>query len=290
MADKPFSLAFNIPFELAITAARERGVVLPEIYYGQLQGIARQRAFSIAWIASLDQLQAVQKSLSDYMANGGSYKEWQKEASTQSMNLPAHRLDNIWRTNLQGNYMRGKYEQMTRNSTARPYWLYDAINDSRVRASHLAMDGMIRRWDDPIWNTWYPPAGYRCRCSVISLTEAQARIRSGWNQDGTGNGINKIPLTKDNRTPEPDAGFDYNPASDKMGTIPINFAKYSQKLKEVAEDVAEIADAIPAVIEIVSMPQQPRETVLTRVRALLPGLSLIWLEKLIDWLKTEDTQ
>ncbi|MDT8427124.1 MAG: hypothetical protein RQ733_14255, partial [Methyloprofundus sp.] len=54
----------KIPFHTAIKAAQQRGVVLPEVYYGELQGLARQQAFSIAGLAALDQLEQVRNSLS----------------------------------------------------------------------------------------------------------------------------------------------------------------------------------------------------------------------------------
>lgn len=214
----PLTLAFNLPFHEAIAAARERGVVLPDVYYGELQGVARQLAFSVAGIASLDQLQSVKDSLDTFMAEGGSFKDWQKTASAKNLQLPAHRLDNIWRTNLQGNYMRGKWEQFQSNVATRPYLMYDAINDSRVRPSHLAHDGVIRAADDPFWRRHSPPLGYRCRCSLISLTEAQARDRSQPGADGASRGLYKNPQA-DGIPAGPDSGWDYNPFEDRLAGI-----------------------------------------------------------------------
>ncbi|CAH8721330.1 hypothetical protein HTL2_006310 [Paenibacillus melissococcoides] len=39
------------------------------------------------------------------------------------------------------------------------------------------MHGRVFRADDPIWNTWYPPNGFRCRCTVRTLSERQVRER-----------------------------------------------------------------------------------------------------------------
>jgi len=158
---EPLSISFDTPFDEAIAAATTRGVVLPDVYYGLLTGVARQLAFSIAGIAAYDQLQAVRDSLARAMATGQSFREWKKGVAVEALGLPAHRIENIWRTNLQGNYMRGRWEQFVRNADRRPYLIYNAINDTRVRPSHLAMDGIIRRWDDPLWRVWSPPAGYR---------------------------------------------------------------------------------------------------------------------------------
>lgn len=52
--------------------------------------------------------------------------------------------------------------------------MYDAINDSRTRPAHAAMDGFVVRHDDPIWKIRQTPCGYSCRCRVISMTDKQA--------------------------------------------------------------------------------------------------------------------
>jgi len=201
-----------VHFDEAIRAAEERGVVLPDVYYGELQGIARQLAFSIAGIAGHDQLQTVMDGLTAVTATGKTFGEWQQEQVVKDLNLPSYRLDNIFRTNLQANYQAGHWEQYQRNQDARPYLMYDAINDSRVRLSHLALDGKIWRIDDPQLRTHAPPNGYRCRCGLISLTAAQARARSG---DGTG--LNKLTVLPDGTPAQPDKGWAYSPRDRLQG-------------------------------------------------------------------------
>lgn len=87
--------------------------------------------------------------------------------------------DNIFRTNIQTAYNVGHYEQLTQPEVleARPYWMYDAVNDSHTRPSHLAMDGRVFPADSPIWDTWFPPNGFRCRCTVHSLSKRQVEQR-----------------------------------------------------------------------------------------------------------------
>lgn len=191
-----------VPFEEAIHWARLRKVVLPEAYYGQLQGAARANAFSIAGLASLDQLQGVLDSLNKALAEGKSQQAWAKEVEdgTVPLDLPAHRLDNIFRTNVQGAYSVGRYQKQQATRATRPYLLYDAVNDSRTRPAHRAMDGVIRPADDPLWDRWYAPSGYRCRCVMRSLTEAQAKARGGPTL--------AVPEG------EPDEGWDYHAGRD----------------------------------------------------------------------------
>ncbi|EET83948.1 hypothetical protein ACIRA0001_0164, partial [Acinetobacter radioresistens SK82] len=68
----------------------------------------------------------------------------------------------------------GRWQQQQRNRDKRPYLMYSAIDDSRVRPSHLALNRIIRHIDDPFWLMYYPPWGFMCRCTVIALTEKQA--------------------------------------------------------------------------------------------------------------------
>lgn len=232
----PIKVGFNQPFYRAIEELKKRGVVLPDKYYGELQGLHRQLNLSIAGKASLDQLQAVLDSLEEAMKQGKTFREWQKDVRVQDLGLPKHRLDNIFRTNIQAAYNRGHWEKFVENQKIRPYLMYDAINDSRVRPSHLAMDGIIRPVGDSFWATHYPPNGYRCRCRCISLSERQAQERSK----------NRTGLNKQ-VTPEmnPDKGWDYNVGQDLTAGIekaiseskvnPVLKSAFESKLKAAAD-------------------------------------------------------
>ena len=59
----------------------------------------------------------------------------------------------------------------------RPFWQYDAVNDSHTRPSHLEMDGRVFPADSPVWNTWFPPNGFKCRCTVKTLSKRQVEQR-----------------------------------------------------------------------------------------------------------------
>lgn len=171
----PFSIR-PLPFVEAIREAHARGVALPSAYYGELQGLARQLSFSIAGVTSLSQLEAVRDSLTEHMVAGGTFREWKElvRGDKVGLTLPAHRLDNIFRTNLQGNYMRGRCEAVQTHAAALPYLVYSAVNDSRTRPAHAAMHGHVAEVADPVWKTWMPPNGYRCRCTVIQVSAMQA--------------------------------------------------------------------------------------------------------------------
>lgn len=82
-------------------------------------------------------------------------------------------LETVFRTNMNTAYQVGRYQQMATMASVRPYWMYQAIDDSRVRASHLAQNGKVYRADHPFWRRWYPPSGFNCRCTVVALAESE---------------------------------------------------------------------------------------------------------------------
>lgn len=235
MARGEITFDLNRPFAEALAYARARRVVLPEVYYGQLQGVARSRAFSIAGVAQLEILTAVHASLAAAIESGESFEKWKKRvaAGDAPLELAPHRLDNVFRTNIQAAYGRGRGEQQRANRRARPYLMYDAINDSRTRPAHAAMDGFIAPWGDAVWKVWRPPAGFRCRCTVIALTEAQARDRG-------------YPMPP--RAARPDAGWDYDrmdaAASGVREAAARAVRKAPAKLARPAKRAIDAADAL----------------------------------------------
>lgn len=233
---EPLAIGFNVEFDEAIKIAKKRKVVLPDVYYGELKGAARAKAFSIAGLASIEQLKAVKKTMDDAIASGKSFDQWKKAAlEVNDFSLPKHRLDNIFRTNLQSSYMAGRWTQFQINKKYRPYLMYDAINDSRVRLSHLALDNVIRKVDDPFWKTHSPLNGYRCRCSLISLSEAQAKARSG-----KGKGLNNLGQLDDGSPAQPDKGWEYNPKQRLAGVkkAKTEAIQENPKVEEPLQDFA----------------------------------------------------
>lgn len=167
-----------LPFLEAIAWARKRQVVLPEVYYGQLQGLARAQAFTIAGISSLDQLQQVSDSLADVLESGETFRDWQKRVAAGEipLELSGPQLETLFRNNIQQSYNRGRYEQQAASRATHPFYMYDAVNDSRTRPTHAAMDGHVAPADDPVWETWTPACGHRC---LLPETTVQGEMRLG---------------------------------------------------------------------------------------------------------------
>lgn len=60
-----------------------------------------------------------------------------------------------------------------------PFWKWLTMGNGSpgykdVRAEHASLHGKVFAWDDPFWDTFFPPTDAWCRCAVISLTRNQA--------------------------------------------------------------------------------------------------------------------
>ncbi|MFN4003332.1 MAG: phage minor head protein [Hylemonella sp.] len=172
---------FDADFDAQAAQARAQRVMLPKDFY-RLPAEKRAQAFTVSWLARLDQVQAVADALAKFQANGGTFEDFRKWAADQDWSLPRHRLETIYRNAVQTAYMAGHWRRFDEVKDDLPYLMYDAINDSRVRPSHLAMDGVIRPVNDPLWKRWTPPCGHRCRCTLRQVSAREAQRRGGVTQ------------------------------------------------------------------------------------------------------------
>ncbi|WP_044469791.1 phage head morphogenesis protein [Mannheimia massilioguelmaensis] len=177
--------------ELAVDYFKAKGYKITWNWQEQLES-AHARAFTVAKATNMEVLETLRLATKDAIKNGTSERDfiknlqpelerlgwWGKKTiinergETQEVQLGSpRRLRTILRTNKITAYHAGRYAEQIANADEEPYWQYVAVNDSRTRASHLAMNMKIYRYDDPIWNTMYPPNDWGCRCRVRALSE-----------------------------------------------------------------------------------------------------------------------
>lgn len=208
---------------------RDKVPLSPGQFYG-LTDAAKTRAFAVSGIAKGDELTTVMQALQRAIDQGSTLEDFKKDCATIFekrgwTGKRAWRIDNIFRTNIQTAYSTGRYRQMKEVAADRPYWRYSAVNDSRTRPTHLAMDGKVFPHDHPVWNSWYPPNGFRCRCGVTTLSESEVRRDkiTVEEDDPRGGLIEPIDPKTGYKMPArpliPDPGFDLNPGEAVWGGI-----------------------------------------------------------------------
>ncbi|EBQ3682362.1 minor capsid protein [Salmonella enterica] len=237
--------AMTLPPARAIAYFQSKGLA-PTMSWKDMQDEAHAVEFAVAGITKLDVLSDIQNSLTRSLTEGMSFRQFQDELEPllqrkgwlgrglvadddgvlQGKKLMPYRLDTIFRTNIQSAYAAGRYQQQMRNVADRPYWEYNAVMDNRTRPTHAALNGRVFRWDDPIWQTIYPPNGYNCRCWVRALTEAQMKnhplgvessddrlvtVQQPYGLDGEMRPVKAYRDPKTGQLLVPDAGFHLNP-------------------------------------------------------------------------------
>ncbi len=218
MSEAAYGLTGDFIFKEAVEFLKKK-TPLTAAEYKALDDECRSKAFTVSGYTSLEVLQKFLDELTDACKNGKTKKDFMDTMNgflerNGYEGLNPFNADVIFCTNMQTAYNAGHYKSMTNPTTKklRPYWKYVTAGDGEVRESHALMEGRIYAADDPIWNIWYPPNGFRCRCSVVSLTKSQAE-RSG---EPVSRGL---PYDVDYSTGEvlyqyPDKGFSNNPAKD----------------------------------------------------------------------------
>lgn len=189
--------AVKLPPRQAIRYFQSKGYSISWNWWDTWQD-AHAQAFTVAKAARGDVLASIRGGMERAIARGQTQRDFIREmepelkklgwwgrqevtapdGSAQTVQLGnPHRLKTIYRTNMITAQAHGRYRRHLDNADSRPYWQYDAVMDSHTRPSHAAMDGRVFRFDDPIWNTHYPPNDWNCRCHVRALTEKEVRDR-----------------------------------------------------------------------------------------------------------------
>ena len=173
----------DMTFEEAVDYFKERVPVTAAQFYAIAEHY-RGLAFTITGYTKAQILKRFYDELLAALEDGNALTEFRSrmneflEAEGYE-GLDPLQADLIFRTNIQTAFNVGHYEQMTQPGVMelRPFWQYDAVNDSHTRPSHLAMDGKVFPADSPVWDTWFPPNGFRCRCTVKTLSRRQVEQR-----------------------------------------------------------------------------------------------------------------
>ncbi len=172
-------------------------VVLKKEIFNTLPDEMKNYAFTVAGIEREKQIEEILQSLVEAKEKRLSFEEWKQKTLEKGFKVN----DIVYWQNMRSVEMAGKYQQMREDADDRvaPYWQYIAVMDKNTRPEHAALNGLIRRYDDPFWKEWYPPNGYNCRCTVRSLSRAYLEA-NGINPDKINRGMPDFgEIAKNNR-------------------------------------------------------------------------------------------
>ena len=230
-----------LPFGEAIGFFRDK-VPMTAGAYRALTDIQREKAFTVARVASADILMDIRDALDRAIADGETPADFESRlaeimAARGWQGLTPWHTETVFRNNIQTAYSVGRFRQMQALGD-RFYGEYDAVNDSATRPTHSALAGRIFPLDHPFWDTWWPPNGHRCRCSVNpvhkhAVEEEGLKVET---EDPTGGLVEPIDPKTGRVMPArplmPDPGWDHHPARSEWEP---DLEKYPKRLSRALE-------------------------------------------------------
>lgn len=173
----------DVEFVRAIDFHLKKVPITPDAWKALYPPI-RSRAFTVSAVQNLDVITDVWRAVDKAVADGTSFADFQKavkgpltDAWGGSVKRPAHRIETIYRTNVQGAYAAGRHAQLTDPAVLedQPYWQFDAIMDNRTSPVCKAAHGTVLPAEDKWWATHNPPCHFNCRSTVIPMTGDEAK-------------------------------------------------------------------------------------------------------------------
>lgn len=162
----------------------------------------------------------------------------------------------IYETNLNSSYQAGRYQQL--RDAKFPYMEY--LHSDYVehpRELHQSWDHLVLDFNDPWWNTHFPPNGYGCQCRVRGRTKGDLK-RMGKDGPDTAPSINWIDKVigenSDNprivRVPEGiDPSFEHIPGQSRLDNFVPNPLDTDPTLKRGLPS-SKATDEWPAIREV----------------------------------------
>jgi hypothetical protein len=235
-------------FTEAIDFFSKKEVMHLQKFY-QLAAEARVRAFTVSRVTSLQILNDIHAEILKVLKEGKTLKEFQEAfddllfAKGLDPLHPFH-IETVFRTNIQTSYQVGRYQGQMERTELRPYWIYNAIDDSRTTPLCYELGGYggkpaaCYRHDHPFWDKFYPPNHFNCRSAVDDLSEEDLEeegIKIS-TEDMTGQPYH--PVLPDGTVSEqtillyPDKGFDVNPGKVAWQPDPDKFGEHKKLFEE----------------------------------------------------------
>lgn len=164
----------------ATIAAFRARVPMSDEAWRELEDRATERAFWVSGVADLDLITDVWLAIDQAIAKGTTLETFKAKVAERLTSAwgeeKPHRLDTIFRTNVQHAYGAGRSVQMSDPEImeARPFWRFSATLDSRTTDVCSKLHGLVMRADHPFWRTRTPPLHFNCRSAIQNLRPTQA--------------------------------------------------------------------------------------------------------------------
>lgn len=174
------------PHTEAALMLRRKVPVLREVF-DQLSPELRIRAFTISGVTATGLIQKVRDRIASIPEEHASWEDARTEITSWLKDwmgpvAARRRAELLLRTHLFQAYQAANWRAMQEDPSAK-FMQYLATEDDRVRDTHRALNGLILPKTDPFWDTHFPPWEWGCRCRARVVTDFEADIVKGQDQN-----------------------------------------------------------------------------------------------------------
>lgn len=110
--------------------------------------------------------------LVDEDGNRKPFKQFLKEVQSVNEKYNSHYLRAEYNFAVTSSEMAAKWEQFEEGGD-RYDLQYRTVGDDKVRASHRKLDGVTLPPSSPFWDEYFPPNGWRCRCTAVQVRKGK---------------------------------------------------------------------------------------------------------------------
>ena len=142
----------------------------------EMSDIMRQRLqrsnYIFSGIKTFHELNEAFPSLLDENGNRKPFERFLNDVQKIDDTYNSHYLRTEYNFVQSSAQMAAKWEQFAEDGD-RYNLQYRTAGDSKVRPAHAALNGVTLPPSDPFWQTYYPPNGWNCRCTVVQVRKSK---------------------------------------------------------------------------------------------------------------------
>nr|WP_311455996.1 phage minor head protein [uncultured Capnocytophaga sp.] len=254
---KPEDLTKYKAYRDLITATAEVfNTAIPHEVPEEMRAYLEKDVFIFSGLKTHTQLTEARSKLKDEEGNIRPYYQFEQEILKLNNTYNRNYLEAEYQFAVQSAQSAANWANLQEDTSR--YWLeYRTAGDERVRQSHAALAGICLPKDDAFWTEYYPPNGWRCRCTAVEVlarenTKSNPETAKKAGEEATTqigkSGKNKLEM------------FRFNPGQEKKVFPPNNTYTKVVGATVVVTALAEIAKKSEQVRttfeEVLSQPRQ----------------------------------
>lgn len=194
LSPSAFARLYTLTPEGATAYLAQRGQLAISYDWRALWEAEHAAQFTVSRLARLDLLRAIQDGITASVGGDLTRRDWMRDMETLlrdagwwgtsevvdpstgevlSTRFDAQRLRLILDTNSRQAHSAARWARIQAAKGTHPYLRYVTKDDTRVRPAHADWHNLCLPVDHPFWLTHYPLNGWRCRCRVIAISQAE---------------------------------------------------------------------------------------------------------------------